>query len=76
MNNILMTNAQFYFGLSLPLVGILVNVVLFMALGRRAERFEDAVERRLGLIEGDLKQFYRDLGDHDKRITRLEDRGK
>jgi hypothetical protein len=71
-----MTNAQFYFGLGVPLVGILVSVVLFMTLGRRAERVEDAVERCLGLTENDLRQFYRDLGDRDKRTTRLEDRGK
>jgi hypothetical protein len=47
-----MTKAQFYFGLSVPLVGILVNVVLLMALGRRAERplpiYENRTQIRLG----------------------------
>ena len=37
MNPIMMTNAQFYFALSVPLVGILVNVMLFQILNHRGK---------------------------------------
>jgi hypothetical protein len=35
-------------------------------------RLFNSLERRIELIESDLKAFFRDLGDHDKRISRLE----
>lgn len=35
-----------------------------------------SVERRLELIESDLKDFFKTQAEQDKRITRLEDRGK
>lgn len=35
-------------------------------------RLFNSLERRIELIESDLKQFFRDLADHDKRISRLE----
>jgi hypothetical protein len=38
MNPIVMSNAQFYFALSVPLVGILVNVVLITMLSHRVDR--------------------------------------
>lgn len=33
-----------------------------------------SIERRLDGIQSDLKEFYKELADHDKRISRLEDR--
>jgi hypothetical protein len=36
-------------------------------------RLFNSLERRIEVIESDLKQFFRDLGEHDKRLTRLED---
>jgi hypothetical protein len=36
-----MTNAQFYLALGVPLVGILVNVVLFQTLNHRIDRLAD-----------------------------------
>lgn len=33
-----------------------------------------SLEWRIELIEQDLKQFFRDLAEHDKRIQRLEDK--
>lgn len=33
-----------------------------------------SVERRLEAIQADLKESYRILADHDKRISRLEDK--
>jgi hypothetical protein len=38
-----------------------------------AYRGLNSIERRLEVIEGDLKQFYRDIAEHDKRISKLED---
>lgn len=31
-----------------------------------------SIERHIELIQADLKEFFRELGEHDKRITRLE----
>jgi len=33
-----------------------------------------SVEQRLNIIQTDLKEFYRVQAEHDKRISRLEDR--
>ena len=33
-----------------------------------------SIERRLDTMQNDLKEFYRLLAEHDKRITRLEDK--
>lgn len=33
-----------------------------------------SIERRLDLIQSDIQQFYRELGEHDKRLTRLQDK--
>jgi len=32
----------------------------------------NSIERRLEVIEKDLKDFFRELSSHDKRITNLE----
>lgn len=32
----------------------------------------NSIERRLEIIEKDLKEFFRELSNHDKRITKLE----
>ena len=37
-------------------------------------RLFNSLERRIEIIESDLKQFFRDLADHDKRLSRLENR--
>jgi len=37
-------------------------------------RLFNSLERRIEVIEADLKSFFKDLGEHDKRITRLENR--
>ena len=41
----MISNAQFYFALSVPLVGILVNVVLITMLSHRVDRLEDRINR-------------------------------
>jgi len=33
-----------------------------------------SIERRLDAMQADLKEFYKILADHDKRISRLEDK--
>ena len=67
MNPIMITNAQFYFALSVPLVGILVNVVLFQTLSRRMDRLEDRVHSGHDLLIGKI-------GELDTRLARLEER--
>jgi len=39
-------------------------------------RLFNSLERRIELIESDLKQFFRDLADHDKRVSKIEDKTK
>jgi len=67
MNPIMMTNAQFYFALGVPLVGILVNVVLFTSLSHRLDRLEDRVHTGHELLIGKV-------GEIDVRLARLEER--
>jgi hypothetical protein len=67
MTPIMMTNAQFYFALGVPLVGILVNVVLFTALSHRMDRLEDRVHTGHELLIGKV-------GEIDVRLARLEER--
>jgi hypothetical protein len=45
MNPIMMSNAQFYFALSVPLVGILVNVALITMLNHRVDRLDRVGDR-------------------------------
>jgi hypothetical protein len=77
----MMSNAQFYFALSVPLVGILVNVVLISMLSHRVDRLEDRVnglgDRMNGLGDGmhagyDL--LIGKMGEFDARLARLEER--
>jgi hypothetical protein len=67
MNPIMITNAQFYFALSVPLVGILVNVVLFTTLSQRIDRLEVRVHTGHDLLIGKV-------GEIDVRLARLEER--
>jgi hypothetical protein len=39
-----------------------------------AYRGMNSLERRMEIIEADLKQFYRTLAELDKRVQRLEDK--
>lgn len=34
----------------------------------------NSLERRIEVIESDLKTFFRDLAEHDKRISKIEDK--
>lgn len=44
------------------------------ALENRMSGIEARLDRRLDAIRADLKEFYRILTEHDKRIQRLEDK--
>lgn len=44
------------------------------ALENRMSAIEARLDRRLDAIQADLKEFYRILTEHDKRIQRLEDK--
>ena len=37
-------------------------------------RLFNSLEHRIEVIETDLKQFFRNLAEHDKRIARCEDK--
>jgi hypothetical protein len=61
-----MTNLQLVLTVSIPSILILVGIFLNNA------RF-NTIETRLTTMEGDLRQFYRDLGRHDADISSLRD---
>ena len=63
----MMSNAQFYFALSVPLVGILVNVVLITMLSHRVDRLGNRLDR-----VGDCLQTGCEL--LMARLARLEER--
>jgi hypothetical protein len=65
--NVLMTNAQFYFGLSVPLIGILVNVALIVMLNGRISQLENRVHTGHDMLIGKV-------GEVDSRLARLEER--
>ena len=46
----------------------------FTALDNRMTTHENRLDRRLESIEGDLKEFFKLLAEHGKRIQRLEDK--
>jgi hypothetical protein len=64
-----MTNLQLVLSISIPSLLILIGIFLNNA------RF-NGLEARLTTIEGDLRQFYRDLGRHDADITNLKERNR
>jgi hypothetical protein len=63
----MISNAQFYFALSVPLIGILVNVVLISMLSHRVDRLEDRTHAGYDLLIGKMGEF-------DARFARLEER--
>lgn len=62
-----MTNLQLVLTIAIPSLLILLGIFLNNA------RFS-SIETRLTTMEGDLRQFYRDLGRHDADIANLKDR--
>jgi hypothetical protein len=64
-----MTNLQLVLSVGIPSLLILVGIFLNNA------RF-NTIETRLTTMEGDLRQFYRDLGRRDADITSLKDRNR
>jgi len=70
----MMTNAQFHFTLSVPLVGILVNVVLITMLSHRVDRVEDRLVRLEERVQHGFDLLTGKIGELDSRLTRLEER--
>lgn len=62
-----MTNLQFVLAVSIPTFTVLVGILYNNA------RF-NSIDARLISIEGDLRQFYKDLGKHEGKIEMLEHR--
>lgn len=82
-----MTNIQLLLSIGIPTLAVLVSFLLSNArlnsvesgLGARITSLESnltsritGVESRLSAIEGDLRQFYRDLGTHEAEIANLK----
>ena len=74
MNPIIMSGAQFYFALSVPLVGILVNVVLITMLSHRVDRLGGRVDRLEDRIHTGQDLLIGKIGEFDARLARLEER--
>jgi hypothetical protein len=66
MNAIMMTNAQFYFALSVPLAGILVN--------HRIDRIEDRLHVTNDRIQTGQELLIGKINEIDVRLARLEER--
>ena len=64
-----MTNLQLVLTIVIPSLLILVGIFLNNA------RF-NTIESCLTTMEGDLRQFYRDLGRHDAEIINLKERNR
>jgi hypothetical protein len=82
-----MTNVQLFLSIGVPTIAVLISFLLNNArlnsietnLGNRITSVEtnvtsriSSVESRLTAIEGDLRQFYRDLGNHEAEIGNLK----
>lgn len=46
----------------------------FTAVENRVTNLENRLDRRLDAIQAGIKEFYRILADHGKRISKLEER--
>jgi len=70
----MMINAQFYFALSVLLVGILVNIVLFQVLNHRIDRVEDRLHVTNDRIQTGQELLIGKISEIDVRLVRLEER--
>jgi hypothetical protein len=61
-----MTNLQLCLSIAIPSILILLGIFLNNA------RF-NSIETRLTTMEGDMRQFYRDLGRHDADLATLKE---
>jgi hypothetical protein len=80
-----MTNIQLFLSIGIPtlavLIGFLMNNARLSTIEARIGSVESnlgarigGVESRLTAIEGDLRQFYRNLGAHEAEIANLKTR--
>jgi hypothetical protein len=75
MNAVMMTNAQFFFGVSVPLVGILVNVALIILMNSRITQLENATTSRFTQLESTMNTRINQLDNSvGARITQLDAR--
>jgi hypothetical protein len=64
---LMMTNAYFFLVLSVPLVGILANVVLIVMVNGRISQLENRVHTGHDMLVGKV-------GEIESRLVRLEER--
>jgi hypothetical protein len=80
-----MTNLQLMLSMGVPTIAVLISYLLNNShltaveanLNTRIDNMGariDRIETRLITIEGDLRQFYRDLGAHEADISNLKNR--
>jgi hypothetical protein len=74
MNAVMITNAQFYFALSVPLVGILVNAALILMLNQRLSRLEDRVFSVDERMHTGFDLLIGKINEVDVRLARVEER--
>jgi hypothetical protein len=70
----MITNAQFYIALSVPLVGILVNLVLFQALNHRIDGLSHRIDRLEDRLQTGQDLLIGKINEIDVRLARLEER--
>lgn len=66
-----MTNEQLYFAVGVPLV---VNIALFTVQAIYINGRFGSIERKLELIEQDLKSLFKLFSELDKRLTLIEEK--
>jgi hypothetical protein len=73
-----MTNLQLLLSMGVPTLAVLISHLFtnarITAIDTNLNGRMDRIESRLTVIEGDLRQFYRDLGAHEAKISSLKSR--
>jgi hypothetical protein len=59
---------------AVAITALILNARGFTSLENRITSIENRLDRRMDSIQADLKEFYRILTEHDRRIQRLEDK--
>ena len=71
-----MTNLQLMMTIAIPSILVLVGIFLNNARFNGIDGRFSSIETRLTTMEGDLRQFYRDLGRHEADIINIKERNR
>jgi hypothetical protein len=67
------TNTQLLLAIAIP--SLIPTIAVLLSILYNNGRF-NAIDQRLIVIDGDLRQFYRDLGRHEGEINVIRDHVK